>query len=399
MPKKNAFKIKTGVIGVGYRGRYLLELMLKSDLFEIIAVADPSDELSSRMTPLFDKEKGVPELFDAGKEDYLNMLAAHSFDLVVIASPWECHQPQALAVLDAGSHVALEIKGALARDEYSELAKRSVDTGLSVFPLENSFFMRDVMAVYCMVMQGVLGEIVFCQGGYRHDLRKLLVDGLGNFGETEYTESVWRSPFYEQYNGDLYPTHGIAPLCMMLQINRSNRFTEFTAFATKGAGIKAAIRRNGGEAHPDLNRSFATGDVITSIIKTETGAQITLLHDTTLPRPRSLNFEIQGTKGIWNGDLHSIYIEGLSPLEQWESDQRYIEQYEHPFWKQWGNEALTYDRHHNGMDYIMLRALAEEFAEKGTYPFGLDDLAVWASVTPLSIRSIAEQRTIKIETN
>ena len=66
------------------------------------------------------------------------------------------------------------------------------------------------------------------------------------------------------------------------------------------------------------------GDVVTSILQTNSGAQINLLHDTTLPRPRSLNYEVQGTNGIWNAEKNAIYIDGLSPFEEWEPEDKYI---------------------------------------------------------------------------
>lgn len=33
--------------------------------------------------------------------------------------------------------------------------------------------------------EGLLGEIVFMRGGYRHDLRRLLLDDAGNIGNRE----------------------------------------------------------------------------------------------------------------------------------------------------------------------------------------------------------------------
>lgn len=41
------------------------------------------------------------------------------------------------------------------------------------------------------------------------------------------------------------------------------------------------------------------GDVTVTQLETASGILVSLTHDTTLPRPRSLDLEIQGTKGIW----------------------------------------------------------------------------------------------------
>ena len=38
--------------------------------------------------------------------------------------------------------------------------------------LENCCFGRDELMVLNMVRRGLFGEVVHCQGGYRHDLRE-----------------------------------------------------------------------------------------------------------------------------------------------------------------------------------------------------------------------------------
>ena len=59
-------------------------------------------------------------------------------------------------------------------------------------------------------------------------------------------------------------------------------------------------------------------------------------------------------------------------------------------------EAIKIDEHHRGMDYIMLKMLAEDMKGTGVYPVNLNDLASWTSVTPLSKSSIKEKRIIKL---
>ena len=138
------------------------------------------------------------------------------------------------------------------------------------------------------------------------------------------------------------------------------------------------------------------GDVVVTQLETENGILISLTHDTTLPRPRSLDFEVQGTKGIWQGDRRMIYIEGLSPDETWEADGAYVDRYEHIYWQQWGSDALKVDTHHQGMDYIMLKALEADLKDEISFPATLSDLALWTSVTPWSKLSIAEGRKVDL---
>lgn len=373
--------VTTAFIGVGYRGKQLFRLLQHIPFFRLVAVADPGVESA--------EVSGIP-CYNRGENAYLDMLEEHRPELVFVASPWQCHVQHALKCVERGCHVALEIKGGLYVDEYAPLMARAAQLGRRVYPLENTLFIRENLSVYNMVRAGLLGEIVYMRGGYRHDLRHLLLDDAGHIGNRKKTESVWRSKFYQEENGDLYPTHGLAPLCLIAGINRTDRMKCLTSFASKPAGMLQRIRDLGGNTDVEIR----TGDVVVTQIETEGGILISLTHDTTLPRPRSLDFEVQGTKGIWQGDRRLIYIEGSSPYETWEADSTYIDRYEHRYWQQWGREALATDTHHQGMDYIMLKALEADLTEQHPYPATLDDLALWTSITPWSKVSIAEGRTV-----
>lgn len=315
--------IRTAIIGAGYRGRYLITLLQKINLFDIIAVSDISPNLSEIISQLFAGEK-IPKIYNSGTDDYRRMLNENTIDLVIIASPWHLHKEQTIEALKSGCHVAIEVKGALDINEYPDIIHESRQNKKQVFPLENTLFRNDILAINNMIHAGIFGRLVFLQGGYRHDLTHILIDQTGNFGVQNGSESEWRSKYYE----------------------------------------------------------------------TENGAQINLLHDTTLPRPRSLNYEVQGTNGIWNAEKNAIYIDGLSPFEEWEPEDKYIEQYKHRFWQQWESEALRYDGHHQGMDYIMLRVLGEALQGRENYPATLEDMATWAAVSPYSKISIQKGTSI-----
>lgn len=373
-------QIRTALIGFGYRGRQLLGLMRSTGLFDIVGIADLEG---------FGGDSGIACYHGTGA--YAAMLDEQRPELAVITTPWHLHVAQAVACAGRGCHVALEIKGGLSLGEYRPLMDMAGRTGTKVFPLENTLFRREILAVKRMADEGVLGEIVYLRGGYRHDLRDILLDEHGRLGGRQGTESVWRSRFYTERNGDIYPTHALGPLCMILGVGRRDRLAWLTAFATKAVGLRqrmSDLGNGGGTTRVTL------GDIVSTQIETEGGALISLTHDTTLPRPRSLDFKVQGTRGLWNGVDRQIYIEGVSPHEQWEDDAPYVAHYESRYWQQWGSEALERDRHHDGMDYIMLRALAADLHGVAVYPASLADLALWTSVTPLSEMSLREHRRV-----
>lgn len=232
------------------------------------------------------------------------------------------------------------------------------------------------------------------QGGYQHDLRAVKFNdgkqpygGGVEFGEKGFSEAAWRTNHSVYRNGDLYPTHGIGPVAEMLNINYGNRFVSLSSFSTKARGLHEYVVKNGGETHPNAKVEFKLGDVVTTMIKCANDETILLQHDTNLPRPYSLGFRVQGTKGIWMDVNKSLYIEGTSPKEHtWEEARPYLEKYDHPLWQRWTKEADGAG--HGGMDFFVLHAFIESIKNEKPTPIDVYDSAAWSAITPLSESSI-----------
>ena len=144
---------------------------------------------------------------------------------------------------------------------------------------------------------------------------------------------------------------------------------------------------NGGPDHLNANVEFKLGDVVTTVIKCDNGQTIMLSHDTNSPRPYSLNYRVQGTKGIWMVDNNSIYIEGMSPeAHKWEPDETYMEKYDHPLWKRFDDQAAGSG--HGGMDFFILRAFVESLKRNVTPPIDVYDAVSMSVICPLSEKSI-----------
>jgi len=244
-----------------------------------------------------------------------------------------------------------------------------------------------------MVRQGIFGEIIHLQGGYQHDLRAVKFnngkDAYGGgveFGPKAFSEARWRTNHSVHRNGDLYPTHGIGPVATMIDINRGNRFLSLSSFSTKARGLHNYVVEKGGESHPNAKVEFKLGDVVTTMIRCANGETILLQHDTDLPRPYSLGFRVQGTKGLWMDVNHSIYVEGKSKEHQWEEAKAWLDKYDHPLWQRWTKDAEGAG--HGGMDFFVLHAFIESIKRKIPTPQDVYDAAAWSAITPLSEKSI-----------
>ena len=349
--------------------------------------------INSALKILNDAGRPEPRVYKKNEEDFRSMLDIETMDGVYIATPWEWHHPMAIAAMKNGVHVGTEVPAALTVKECWDLVNVSESSGKFCMIMENVCYRRDVMAILNMVRKNMFGELLHCQGGYQHDLRHVKFnDGINpygggvEFGEKGYSEAKWRTQHSIDRNGDLYPTHGLGPVSSMLDINRGNRMLHLTSTASQPRGLHNYIVDKGGKDHPNAAIDFKCGDIVTTVIKCSQGQTIVLSHDTNSPRPYSLNFRVQGTKGIWQKDARSIYIEGVSEEEhRWDKEDQYLTDYDHPLWKRFEDQAAGSG--HGGMDFFILRAFIESL--KGAEPI-LDvyDAASMSVVSPLSEKSI-----------
>lgn len=390
-------KIRLGIIGTGARGQSHIDELLKRSDVEIISIADPDKNWAiPAALKIFDQYKQkTPQVFDNGSEDYNKLLDDKNLDAVIICTPWEWHVKQGIAALKAGKKVGMEVAGAMNIEECWSIVEAVESTGVPLMFLENVCYRRDVMAVMNMVKQNVFGELLHLQGGYQHDLRAVkLNDGKSpygkgvEFGDNGISESKWRTNHSVRRNGELYPTHGLGPVAMMTDINRGNRLLSLTSIATKSRGLHKYIADQAGLDHPNARVNFQLGDIVTTMIRTQNEESIVLIHDTSSPRPYSLNFRVQGTQGLWMDDLQQIHIEGKTSPHRWESDTQWMEKYDHPLWQKYSEAAKSAG--HGGMDFFVLNAFVECCKHNEEFPIDVYDMATWACITPLSEKSISE---------
>ena len=390
-------KVRLGIIGVGLRGQNHLDLALKRSDTDVVAICDISERMLNDSLDMIKKSgKPTPKVFKGDVNAWKKLLEVKDLDGVIIATPWEWHAPMIIGSLEAGiKYVGSEvILGITLQDHWDVIHAAERHKG-HVMMLENVCYRRDVMAILNMVRQGMFGELMHLQAGYQHDLRAVKFNngqqpygGGVEFGDKGFSEAAWRTNHSVHRNGDLYPTHGIGPVAEMLNINYGNRFVSLSSFATKARGLHNYVVKNGGENHPNAKVEFKLGDVVTTMINCANGETILLQHDTNLPRPYSLGFRVQGTKGIWMDVNKSLYIEGTSPREHsWEEAKPYLEKYDHPLWQRWTKEADGAG--HGGMDFFVVHAFIESIKNEKPTPIDVYDSAAWSAITPLSEQSIS----------
>ena len=392
----NAPKIRVAIIGVGLRGQNHLDLLLRREDVEVVAICDIDDRMLSMSKGMITKSgKKMPQIFSGDTYAWKKMLELKGIDGVVIATPWEWHKPMIIGAVEAGiKYVGTEVVLGITLEDHWDVVKTAEKYSAHVMMMENVCYRRDVMAILNMVRQGLFGELIHLQGGYQHDLREVKFnngkDAYGHgceFGDKGWTEARWRTHHSVFRNGDLYPTHGIGPLANYININRGNRFLNLCSFASKARGLHDHIVKACGPDHPNARVSFKLGDVVTTSINCANGETILLQHDTNLPRPYSLGFRVQGTNGIWMDVAKGIYLEGKSAKpHEWDAAKTWLDKYDHPLWVRWSKESSGAG--HGGMDFFVVHSFIESIKRQIATPMDVYDAAAWSAITPLSEQSI-----------
>lgn len=379
--------VSVGLIGSGNRGTSLLRTMLSLPGLEVPAVCDINEANLARAQALVEKTgRKRPDGYSSGVKDYLRLLNRQDLDAVIIATPWELHTPMAVAAMKAGKYAGVEVPVALSVEECWELVNTSEKTGVPCMMLENVCYFRNVLMVLNMVRQGLLGELLHSEVGYQHYVKGSQFTKEGDL--------TWRGAYAATKDGNQYPTHAIGPAAWWLNINRGDRFTYLNSMSSNSRGPHLFATGKFGAAHASARRTFAQGDVNTTLIKTENGLTVTLYYNTQSPRPYDLILRVQGTGGIYSGTLDKVFIDGRSPAARngepaWEDATSYYERYEHPLWKRLS--AVAASSGHGGADYITLHEFVKAVREKTATPIDVYDSATWSVITPLSMQSVAKR--------
>ncbi len=377
-------KIRIGMIGLGARGTGLLEM---------VYVQHPDVEFAAVCDRYMDRcEKAAKIIEDSGRNrpvittDYKEVLTMPEVDAVILCTSWDHHVDLCIEAMEAGKPVGCEVGGAYSVRECWKLVEAHERTKVPVMMMENCVYGRDEMMVLNMAERGVLGKIVHCEGGYKHDLREEVAFGKEN--------RHYRLNNYIHRNTENYPTHELGPIARILHINRGNRMLTLTSVASRSAGLKEYIKNKKPEDEVLNSTEFCQGDVVNTIITCANGETILLTLDTTLPRYYSRGFTVQGTKGMYMEDNKSIFIDGEEHAKDhfewqkhWNNVEEYRDKYEHPVWKQYIEEGVK--EGHDGMDWLTFCDFVKFVQTGSEAPVDVYDMAAWMCITPLAEQSIA----------
>lgn len=378
-------KVRIGFIGLGNRGPGAVERMSHIQNVEIVALCDQYGDRVDACQKILSRN-GLPQanVYSGSKEAWKKMCERPDIDLVYICTPWALHTPMSVYAMEHGKHAATEVPAAISLDECWQLVETSEKTQKHCMMLENCCYDFFELLTLNMARQGFFGEIIHGEGAYIHDLLEL------NFEKNGYAE-MWR--LKENYrNGNIYPTHGLGPICQIMNINRGDRMDYLTSLHSADFMMEAEAQKRAMEDsfYTEFVGKKFRGNMNTTLIRTVKGRSIMIQHDVTSPRPYSRIHLVSGTKGVaqkWPSPAR------IATRHEWlkeEEIKKLQEQYTPEIVRRVGEMARQIGGH-GGMDFMMDWRLID--CLRNGLPLDQDvyDAALWSSIAPLSIRSVANR--------
>lgn len=364
-----------------------------------------------------------------GPEGWKRLANDPNVDFVIVGTPWELHTPMAKYLMECGKHVGVEVPACVSIEECWELVETSERTRCVCMQLENRCYNELEMMMFNAIRQGELGEVVYAESGYIHEIRDILLPK--QFPDGTYTPWTgsderlpikghlenglsWRGQYDSRHCGNAYPTHGVGPISQILGINRGDAYDFLVAAESGSFALREYAERHYGKDSPEAKASvLAMGDHHVSLIRTKRGKLIALSHNVVTPICGSRLKLIEGTKGAFSRryelesmtktgpDGQHILDEGFrhclesTPFHKssiWcsrDCAEEYAKKFAHPLWRDCRDLALKLGGH-GGMDFMMFARIA--YCLNRGLPLDQDvyDLAAWSSIVELSERSVRQ---------
>ena len=377
--------VRIGFIGLGNRGPGHVSSMSLIEGVDIKALCDIVPEQAEKSRKMVEQRGFKPEVYSGNPEAWKKLCDRNDIDLVYICTPWNMHASMAIYAMEHGKHVAVEVPAARTLDECWQLVETSEKTRRHCMMMENCCYDFFELLTLNMARQGFFGDIVHCEGAYIHNLL------ASNFNKKEYWD-MWRLKENAHRQGNLYPTHGLGPVCQILDINRGDKLNFLVSVMSNDFQMNELAKKLA--ATDDFYKEYVNnryrGNMTTTTILTEKGKTIMIQHDVTSPNVYTRIHKVSGTKAA---ALKYPEPSKISVGDEWVSDEemRSIEEKYTPAIVRKVGEMAKKVGGHGGMDFLENWRLID--CLRNSLPLDEDvyDAALWSSIAPLSEWSVAHK--------
>ena len=385
--------VRVGVIGLGDRGSGAVQRLSNIEGVEITALGDLR-KVAVEGSQKYLTSIGRPAAREFYGDDlaWKKLIELSDLDLIYICTPWIWHTQMAVYAMENGKHTTCEVPIARTIDEAWQLVETSERTKKHCMMLENCCYDFFELLTLNMARQGMFGDIIHGEGAYIHNLMgynfKKPVDNRQTDGA--YT-GMWRLKENATRNGNLYPTHGLGPICQVMNINRGDKMEFLTSMSTFDFTMASREKELSSKDpfYAEWKDSKFRGNMNTTLVHTTLGKTIMIQHDVSSTQPYSRIHLVKGTKGMALKYPDEMIALGESWAE--EDDMKAIrEKFTPEIVKRVGEMAKKVGGH-GGMDFIMDWRTIDCLRNGLPLDQNVYDGALWSSIAPLSEWSVANR--------
>ncbi|NVM46342.1 MAG: Gfo/Idh/MocA family oxidoreductase [Candidatus Lokiarchaeota archaeon] len=220
--------IKIGIVGFGLHSIGLIAEIDNHPLLKgrskLVGGFDPNPNVIEMLK----KRKGIKTA-----ESYEDLLDIKDLDAIIITSPPQYHADQAVTALESNLHVFSEIPMAIREEDINRIIDAEDTSGKAYQLGENYCFIPEVLYAAQLVSTGKIGEPVYAESEYLHDVTYRWRDR--GFGDVD-TPRV--DSWYQLFDPMMY-AHSIGPAQVALGgLKNPMPFIEVTSFANNIGGYQ-----------------------------------------------------------------------------------------------------------------------------------------------------------------
>jgi len=376
-------RVRVGIIGLGNRGPTYIKTMGPLNGVQIKALAELRPEKAKQAEKMAQACGHHPDVYTGDESAWKELCRRDDIDLVVVTTHYPAHANMGMVAMRHGKHTAIAVPVAATIEECWDLVKTAEETKKHCMMLENCSYHTFQMTTLNMARKGFYGELVHGECAYNSSKMR------NNFSKSMYWNMWWLKE-YAAKKGNIYPTHGLGPICQMMDINRGDQFDFLVSMESKDFMMadKAAELSEEDPFYREFNGRDYRGNMNSTLIKTKRGRTIMLQHDATTPSPETYIMGAYGTKGASLKYPSPPRI--CTGNHRWASQDVYnkvMEQYKPKIIKTF-NEMATKLGGHGGSDAYKSWRLID--CLRGGFPLDIDvyDSVTWSCILPLSSWSV-----------
>lgn len=331
--KKN--NVKIGFIGMGPRGRHIVETLKIIPGYSIAALCDKNENLAG----IGYDELGNSDV--AVYTDYRKMLRESSIEAVGIAVEPENNAGIICDVLEAGKHVFCEVPLAYSIEDCWRIVSAVEKSGLKFMMNEQLMYSAFSCEWKKLVEQGRIGKVLFAEGEYFHGMgeNRYWVDAdTGerlSLTQAENNPKAIKSRLWAMEHPILYLPTGLSPLLSVLD----DRVSKVSCMATRKQSY--------------YHEWYPQSDIEVAIMHTEKDTIIRMVAGFVVP-----TFEKKTTFSSW---YHVTGTHGMLETNRSNSDKMKMwfanSNMDNPadvMWEHTSAPAEARMSRHNGLDYYPL---------------------------------------------